>query len=86
MERFWCCLAGFAIALALVAGFLIVKSEVEERKEKQKRRMTRIAEDVYNERSKWTAEYVRSLAMEVIDHKLAEKEGEHESDRCHQIR
>lgn len=79
MERFWCCLAGFAIALTLVAGFLIVKSEVEERKEKQKRRITRIAEDVYNERTQWAAEYVRSLAMEVIDHKLAEKEGENET-------
>lgn len=79
MERFWCCLAGFAIALALVAGFLIVKSVVEERKEAQKRRITRIAEDVYNERTQWMAEYVRCLTVDLIDHKLAEKEGEHET-------
>lgn len=76
MERFWCYLAGFAVALALVAGFLIVKSELEERKEKQKRMMTRIAEDVYNERSKGIAQYVRDLTVDLIDHKLAEKEGE----------
>lgn len=80
MERFWCTLAGFAIALALVAGFLIVKSEVEKRKEKQKRMMTRIAEDVYNERSMWISSYVRGLAVDVIDRKLAEKEGENEAD------
>lgn len=80
MERFWCWLAGFAIPLVLVVGFLIVKSELEERKEKQKRMMTRIAEDVYNERSKLISSYVRTLAMDVIDSKLAEKEGEHEAD------
>lgn len=74
MERFCCYLAGFAIAMALVAGFIIVKSELEERKEKQKRRMTRIAEDVYNERSKGLAQYVRDLTVDLIDHKLAEKE------------
>lgn len=80
MERVWCCLAGFAIALVLVGGFLIVKSVVEERREAQKRRITRIAEDVYNERTQWTAEYVRCLTVDLIDHKLAEKEGEHESE------
>lgn len=79
MERFYCYLAGFAIALALVAGFLIVKSVVEERREAQKRTMTRIAEDVYNERSKWISSYVRGLAVDVIDRRLAEKEGEHET-------
>lgn len=80
MERFWCYLAGFAVALALVAGFLIVKSVVEERREAQKRTMTRIAEDVYNERSKWISSYVRGLAVDAIDRKLSEKEGEHEGD------
>lgn len=79
MDRFSCYLAGFAIALALVAGFLIVKSEVEERREARKRMMTRIAEDVYNERSKWISSYVRDLAVDAIDSKLAEKEGEHET-------
>ena len=80
MERFWCLLAGFAIALALVAGFLIVKSFVEAQREVQKRRMTRIAEDVYNERSKWISSYVRGLTVDVIDQRLAEKEGENEGD------
>lgn len=80
MERFWCYLAGFAVALALVAGFLIVESVVEKCKEAQKRRMTQIAETVYNERTQWTAEYVRCLTVDLIDHKLAEKEGEHEGD------
>ena len=76
MERFYCYLAGFAIALALVAGFLIVKSVVEERREAQKRTMTRIAEDVCNERSKWISSYVRGLAVDAIDQRLAEKEAE----------
>ena len=79
MDRFSCYLAGFAIALAMVAGFLIVKSVVEERREAQKRTMTRIAEDVYNERSKWISSYVRGLAVDAIDQRLAEKEGEHEA-------
>ena len=79
MERFYCYLAGFAIALALVAGFLIVKEKVEERREAQKRTMTRIAEDVYNERSKCIDKYVRDLTVDLIDQRLAEKEGEHET-------
>lgn len=39
METFWYYLTGFGLALALVAGFLIVKSVVEERKEKSERRL-----------------------------------------------
>lgn len=80
MERFYCYLAGFAIALALVAGFLIAKSVVEERREAQKRTMTRIAEDVYNERSKCIDKYVRDLTVDLIDQRLAEKEGENEGE------
>lgn len=79
MEGFWYYLAGFAVALALVAGFLIVKSELEERKEKQKRMMARIAEDVYNERSTGLAQYVRDLTVNLIDQRLAEKEEKHET-------
>lgn len=78
MERLSCIAIGFVIAVVLIAGFLIVKSELEERKEAQKRMMTRIAEDVYNERSKWISSYVRDLAVDAIDSKLAEKEREHE--------
>ena len=80
MEGLSCIAIGFVIAVVLIAGFLIVKSELEERKEAQKRMMTRIAEDVYNERSKSLAQYVRDLTVDLIDHKLAEKEGENEGD------
>ena len=83
MDRFYCYLAGFAIALALVAGFCIVKSVVEEWQEKQRDRMKWIAQDVCNKRFKDVAQYTRDLTVEIIDRRLAdlaEKEGEHESD------
>lgn len=83
MERFWCCLAGFAVALALVAGFLIVKRVVEERREKGEYRVKQLAERVLNEQfRRWTGCYLVDLDKFVdrrIDRKLAEKEGEHET-------
>ena len=75
MSNFYYVAVGAVVAVSLVWVFFLLKDQWEERKEAQKRRMTRIAEDVYNERSKRTAEYVRLLAMEVIYHRLAEKEG-----------
>ena len=80
MERFWCYLVGLAIALVLVAGLLVIERILENREEAQKRRMTRIAEDVYNERSKVIAQYVRDLTVNLIDQRLAEKEGDHEDN------
>ena len=84
MERFWCCLAGFAIALALVAGFLIVKNVVEDRREKGEHRVKQLAEVVLHEQfRKWTGFHLVDLDKFVdkrIDRKLAEKEGEHETD------
>lgn len=86
MERLWCYLAGFAVALALVAGLLIVKSVVEECREKMERTAKHIAETVfYVEFQKMIGYHPCSLGDFVdkrIDLKLAEKEGEHESDRC----
>ena len=67
---------GFVLAVVLVSGFLAAKSVLEKCKEARKRRMTSIAEDVYNERSAWIARYVRDLTASVIDSKLAEKEGD----------
>lgn len=84
MERFWCWLAGFAVALALVAGFLIVKRVVEDRRKVNELRLKVIAENICN-RIIGTL-YWRDIkefderVNELIDCKLAEKEGEHEGD------
>lgn len=83
MERFWCWLAGFAVALAMVAGFLIVKRVAEEHKEKMERTAKNIAETVfYVEFQKMIGYHPCALGDFVdkrIDLKLAEKEGEHET-------
>ena len=76
MDRLFHIGIGFVLAVVLVAGFLAAKSVLEKCKEARKRMMTSIAEDVYNERSAWTAQYVRDLTVDLIDSKLAEKEGE----------
>ena len=83
MERFWCCLAGFAVALALVAGFLIVKEMVEDRRNVNELRLKLIAERICNQIIGTL--YWRDIkefderVNELIDHKLAEKEGENET-------
>ena len=83
MERFWCYLVGFIIALVLVAGFLIVKRVVEEHREKAERTAKDIAETVfYVEFQKIIGYHPCSLGDFVdkrIDIKLAKKEGEHET-------
>lgn len=71
MERFCCYLAGFAIALALAAVFLLVKSAVEDR-------MEEIAKDACEKYFRGVIQYVRDLTVDLIDSKLAEKEGEHD--------
>ena len=82
MERFWCYLVGFVVALVLVAGFLIVKGMVAEHMEKAERTAKNIAETVfYVEFQKMIGCHPCALGDFVdkrIDHKLAEKEGEHE--------
>ena len=84
MERFWCYLVGFVVALVLVAGFLIVKRVVEEHKEKMERTVKNIAETVfYVEFQKMIGYHPCALGDFVdkrIDHKLAEKERENETD------
>lgn len=84
MERFWCWLAGFAIALVLVAVYCIVKDMANDRREVNELRLKVIAENVCN-RIIGTL-YWRDIkefderVNELIDFKLAEKEGEHEGD------
>lgn len=86
MDRFSCYLAGFAIALAMVAGFLIVKEKVEDRRNVNELRLKVIAERICNQIIGTL--YWRDIkefderVNELIDSRLAEKEGEHESDRC----
>ena len=79
MERFWCCLAGFAIALALVAGFLIAKSVVEERRERSEYRLKARMQSVFWESLEKVRPYQIRGLDEYIDRRLAEKEGEHEN-------
>ena len=82
MERFWCYLAGFVLALVLMTMYIVVKNEVEKYKEKVEHRVKQLAEVVLNEQfRKWTGCYLVDLDKFVdkrIDRKLAEKEGEHE--------
>lgn len=82
MERFWCYLAGFAVALALVAGFLIVKEKVEDRRNVNELRLKVIAERICNQiigTLYWRdiREFDKRV-NELIDQRLAEKKGEHE--------
>ena len=84
MDRFWCCLAGFAVALALVAGFLIVKERVEDRRNVNELRLKLIAERICNQiigTLYWRdiKEFDKRV-NELIDRRLPEKEGGHEGD------
>ena len=84
MERFWCYLVGFVVALVLVAGFLIVKEKVEDRRNVNELRLKVIAERICNliiGTLYWRdiREFAKSV-NELIDQRLAEKEGEHETD------
>ena len=80
MERFWCYLVGFVVALALVAGFLIVKGVVEDKKSVREQRMRLIAREecrnvknnIYWHNIIGIEKYVDML----VDKRLAEKEGE----------
>lgn len=78
MEIFWYYLTGFGLALALVAGFLIVKSVVEERKENSERRLKSRMQSVFWESLEKVRPYQIRGLDEYIDKRLAEKEGEHE--------
>lgn len=84
MERFWCYLVGFVVALVLVAGFLIVKIVAEEQKAKGECRVKQLAEVVfYEELQKVMGYYPCTLGEFVdkrIDQRLEEKEGENETD------
>lgn len=86
MERFWFWLAGFAVPMVLVVGFLIAKRAVEEYREKAQLKVKCIAGTVfYEELQKVMGYYPCTLGDFVykrIDHKLAEKEGEHEQGAC----
>lgn len=84
MERFWCYLVGFVVALVLVAGFLIVKEKVEDRRNVNELRLKVIAERICNQiigTLYWRdiREFDKRV-NELIDQRLAEKEGEHETD------
>lgn len=83
MEIFWYYLTGFGLALALVTGFLIVKSVVEERRNVNELRLKVIAERICNQiigTLYWRdiKEFDKRV-NELIDSRLAEKEGENEA-------
>lgn len=82
MEKFWCYLVGFVVALVLMTMYIVVKNEVEKYKEKVEHRVNQLAEAVfYEELQKVMGYYPCTLGDFVdkrIDLKLAEKEGENE--------
>lgn len=89
MERFYCYLAGFAIALALVAGFLIVKEKVEDRRNVNELRLEVIAERICNQiigTLYWRdiREFDKRV-NELNDQRLAEKEGGMSKERAEDI-
>ena len=47
MERFWCYVTGFCIAILLVIAFTIVKDVVEERKEASEHRLKARMQSVF---------------------------------------
>ena len=83
MERFWCYLVGFVVALVLMTMYIVVKNEAEKYKKKVEHRVRQIADVVLHEQfHNWTGCYLVDLDKFVdkrIDRKLAEKEGEHET-------
>lgn len=84
MERLICIGIGFVIAVVLIAGFLVAKDRVEDRRKVNELRLEALAENICN-RIIGTL-YWRDIkefderVNELIDSKLAEKEGEHETD------
>lgn len=87
MERLWCYLAGFAVALVLMIMYIVAKNEAEKYKEKVEHRVKQLAEVVfYEELQNVVAGYhpcsLKDFVDKRIDQRLAEKEGENESDRC----
>ncbi len=76
MDRLICIGIGFVIAVVLVAGFLIAKSEVEERKEKGERRLKARMQSVFWESLENVRPYQIRGLDEYIDQRLEEKEGE----------
>lgn len=84
MERFWFWLAGFAVPMVLVVGFLIVKEKVEDRRNVNELRLKVIAERICNQiigTLYWRdiREFDKRV-NELIDQRLAEKEGENETE------
>lgn len=80
MSSFYYVAVGFVVAVTLVWVFFLVKDQWEEHKEQTERKMRDIAiEEVLKER-----EYIeRIIAIKDFcgsGSRLAEKEGEHESD------
>lgn len=79
MERFWCYVTGFCIAILLVIAFTIVKDEVAEQKEKSEFRLKARMQSVFWESLEKVRPYQIRGLDEYIDQRLAEKEGEHEA-------
>lgn len=83
MERFWCWLAGFAVALVLVVAFLVAKDVKENKKSLLEQKILSIARKECQD-AKAHIYWHNIIGLEqhvnkLIDHKLAEKEGEHET-------
>ena len=78
MDRLFHIAIGFVTAVVLIAGFLIAKSVVEGRREKNEFRLKARMQSVFWESLEKVRPYQIRGLDEYIDQRLEEKEGEHE--------
>lgn len=86
MERLFCIGIGFVIAVVLLFVFLVAKELLEDHRVKTELRAKAIADRTAREIKQTLCHYhIRDFdnrVNELIDRKLAEKEGEHEQGTC----
>ena len=79
MDRLFHIAIGFVTAVVLIAGFLIAKSVVEARREKNEFRLKARMQSVFWESLENVRPYQIRGLDEYIDQRLEEKEGENET-------
>ena len=84
MERLFCIGIGFVIAVVLICVYYLVKDALEDRKASNDIRIKSLATAVCLEITRdihwYNIKQFDERVSELIDSKLAEKEGEHETD------
>ena len=80
MGRFYYLTVGFFAAVCLIFFFFLLKNQWEEHKEQMERKMRNIAIEEIRRERKYTEALVGLKEYCFRGSKLAEKEGEHETD------